>query len=80
MQIQNLIKGKKILNKKELMKAGEYYVRSAVMGGLICGSISPVVCVLRSVLIYISVHIVFSSALSSVDQHAMPRKWKAESG
>ncbi|XP_045449217.1 transmembrane protein 135-like [Melitaea cinxia] len=44
---QNLLKGKKMLKKKELMKAGEYYARSTLLGALICGSITTLSCSLR---------------------------------
>ncbi|CAH0723521.1 unnamed protein product, partial [Brenthis ino] len=44
---QNLIKGKKILKKEELIKAGEYYIRSTILGALISGSSSTIVCILR---------------------------------
>ncbi|CAH2085218.1 unnamed protein product [Euphydryas editha] len=45
--VQNLMKGKKMLKRKELMKAGEYYIRSTILGALIAGSCSSLSCLLR---------------------------------
>ncbi|XP_026493023.2 transmembrane protein 135-like [Vanessa tameamea] len=47
---QNLMKGKKMLKRKELMKAGEYYVRSTLLGALISGTCVSFGCLLRWIL------------------------------
>ncbi|XP_061384628.1 transmembrane protein 135-like [Danaus plexippus] len=45
--LQNIIKGKKVLSKKELMKAAEYYVRSTLLGMIISGSSITLSCFFR---------------------------------
>ncbi|XP_068624722.1 transmembrane protein 135-like [Battus philenor] len=45
--IQNILRGKKILKKKELMQIGEYYIRSTLLGGLISGSLVTISCAIR---------------------------------
>ncbi|XP_072949718.1 transmembrane protein 135-like [Epargyreus clarus] len=44
---QNLARGKKILNKEELKRAGENYVRSTIFGALVSGSCSTLGCLFR---------------------------------
>ncbi|CAK1541259.1 unnamed protein product [Leptosia nina] len=45
--VQNLVRGKKLLKKDELKKAGEYYLRSTVMGAMISGTCVSIGCLLR---------------------------------
>ncbi|XP_050680115.1 transmembrane protein 135-like isoform X1 [Leptidea sinapis] len=44
---QNLMRGKKVLTKKELIKAGENYLRSTILGAMISGTCVTFGCILR---------------------------------
>ncbi|XP_022118019.2 transmembrane protein 135 [Pieris rapae] len=47
---QNALRGKKVLEKNELIKAGEYYIRSTILGALISGTCVSLSCFLRFLL------------------------------
>ncbi|XP_023940503.2 transmembrane protein 135 [Bicyclus anynana] len=48
--VQNLMKGKKILKREELMKAVEYYARSTLFGALVSGTCGTFACTIRRLL------------------------------
>ncbi|CAK1579661.1 unnamed protein product [Parnassius mnemosyne] len=45
--LQNLMRGKKILTRKELMQIGEYYVRSTIFGAFVSGTCITLGCLFR---------------------------------
>ncbi|KPJ17226.1 Transmembrane protein 135 [Papilio machaon] len=45
--VQNVLRGRKVLKKKELIQMGEYYMRSTILGGLISGSCVTFGCLFR---------------------------------
>ncbi|CAH2040841.1 unnamed protein product, partial [Iphiclides podalirius] len=48
--VQNLMRGKKILKREELIRIGEYYLRSTLLGGLVSGTCVTFGCLFRFIM------------------------------